>query len=275
MKRIVIAALALLAVPFAVQADPKADLKEYQDYFMRKFPGVPLAEFANGTYAIDADARANWEAIEEFPPYEAAIDDGKKAFEKKFANGKGYGDCFPNKAIAIAQNYPKWDKAQGKVVTLELAVNQCREANGEKPLGYGGGEMANVLAYMAYTSRGKKTNVVVPNDPGALAAYEAGKAFYFARRGQLNFACDTCHFDNAGQLIRSNRLSMAVGQTTHWPAYRSKWNAMGTLHKRFGGCNKQVRAKPFPAQSEEYRNLEYFLTHMSNGIPLNGPGARM
>jgi sulfur-oxidizing protein SoxA len=49
---------------------------------------------------------------------------------------------------------------------------------------------------------------------------------------------------------------------------------MGTLHRRFSGCNKQVRAKPFPAQGEEYRNLEYFMTYMNNGLPLNGPGAR-
>jgi sulfur-oxidizing protein SoxA len=49
---------------------------------------------------------------------------------------------------------------------------------------------------------------------------------------------------------------------------------MGTLHRRFSGCNKQVRAKPFPAQGEEYRNLEYFMTYMNNGLELNGPGAR-
>jgi sulfur-oxidizing protein SoxA len=274
MKRIIVAALALLTVPFAAEAGPKEDLKEYREYFARKFPGVPLDEFANGVYAIDASARSNWEAIEEFPPYEAAIDDGKKAFEKKFANGKGYADCFPKKGIGIADQYPMWDKKQGKVVTLALALNQCREANGEKPLKYKKGEIANVLAYMAYTSRGNKTNVVVPNDPGAQKAYEDGKEFYFARRGQLNFACSTCHFDNSGQMIRSERLSMAVGQTSHWPVYRSKWNEMGTLHRRFTGCNEQVRAKAFEAQGDEYRNLEYFLTHMSNGVPLNGPGAR-
>ncbi len=56
--------------------------------------------------------------------------------------------------------------------------------------------------------------------------------------------------------------------------YRSKWGELGTLHRRFDGCNKQVRAKPFKAQGEEYRNLEYFLTHMTNGMDFNGPSAR-
>jgi len=36
----------------------------------------------------------------------------------------------------------------------------------------------------------------------------------------------------------------------------------------------QVRARPFEAQSEEFRNLEYFLTYMSNGLELNGPATR-
>jgi L-cysteine S-thiosulfotransferase len=69
-------------------------------------------------------------------------------------------------------------------------------------------------------------------------------------------------------------LSPALGHTTGFPVYRAKWGTVGTLHRRFTGCNKQVRAKPFKAQGKEYSNLEYFLTNMSNGIELNGPSAR-
>ena len=89
-----------------------------------------------------------------------------------------------------------------------------------------------------------------------------------------NFSCAHCHFQNSGMLVRTERLSPALGQTTHMPKYRSKWGAMGTLHRRFTGCNRNIRAKPFKAQGEQYRNLEYFLTYQSNGLPLNGPGAR-
>ena len=88
-------------------------------------------------------------------------------------------------------------------------------------------------------------------------------------------SCAHCHIDNAGNYIRSNILGPSVGHPSHWPAYRAKWGAMGTLQRRFTGCNKQVRAKPFKAQGTEYSNLEYFLTYMSNGIPWNGPGVRM
>jgi sulfur-oxidizing protein SoxA len=257
----------------AVQASPESDQKEFQEYFFKKFPGVPLDEFANGVYSWDKEARTYWEQIEEFPPYEANIDKGIAMWEAPFANGKTYADCFGKPGVR--GNYPYWDKEQGMVMTLALAINQCRTANGEKPLKYKKGAIADLLAYMSYESRGQITNVVVPDDdPRALEAYEKGKAFYYTRRGQLNFSCFHCHVQGSGHFLRTESLSPALGQHSNWPVYRAKWNAMGTLHRRFTGCNKQVRAKPFKAQGEEYRNLEYFLTYMSNGVPFNGPSAR-
>ncbi|HEY5719729.1 MAG TPA: sulfur oxidation c-type cytochrome SoxA [Gammaproteobacteria bacterium] len=278
MKKLLItaaAAMLLGGLGVAVQAGPQEDLKEYRAFFTKKFPNVKMADFADGAYAIDEQLRANWLQIEEFPPYEPYIAEGEELFNKPFKNGKTYASCFPNKGIGIADRYPHWDKKKGQVVTLESAIQDCRKANGEEPLKGSSGPIASIEAYMAFTSRGKKTNVVVPmDDPKALEAYNKGKEFYFTRRGQLNFSCAHCHFGNSGMLLRTERLSPALGQTTHFPKYRSKWGAMGTLNRRFKGCNRQVRASPFKDQSEEYRNLEFFLTHMSNGIPLNGPGAR-
>jgi sulfur-oxidizing protein SoxA len=261
-------------LPLFVHADPKEDLRIIQEFYKKRFPNVPTEEFVNGAYSIDPAGRENWEAIEEFPPYEPFIDEGEAMWNTAFANKKGYKDCFPD-GPAIAHKYPSWDREQGMVITLALAINQCREANGEKPLKYKKGSINSILSYIAFQSRGKITNVVIPeDDPRAREAYEKGKKFYFTRRGQLNFSCATCHMLNTGKSIRTEVLSPAQGHTTHWPVYRAKWGTVGTLHRRFTGCNKQVRAKPFKAQGEEYRNLEYFLTHMSNGLPLNGPGAR-
>ena len=53
--------------------------------------------------------------------------------------------------------------------------------------------MADISAYMAYTSRGNKINVQIPDDPKALEAYERGKKHFYAKRGQLNMACADCH----------------------------------------------------------------------------------
>ena len=270
--------MALLAIAGGIaitaQATPEEDLATFRNFYKERFPGVPMDEYVNGVYAIDPVGRESWEAIEEFPPYEPFIDEGQEMWETPFANGKTYKDCFPD-GPAIGSKFPRWDKQQGKVITLPRALNQCREANGEKPLKYKKGPINGLLAYIASESRGQITSVEIPaDDPKAMEAYEEGKKFYFTRRGQLNFACANCHLQNAGNQIRSEILSPALGQTTHWPVYRSKWGTVGTLHRRFTGCNKQVRAKPFKANGEQYSNLEYFLTYMSNGLPLNGPGAR-
>ena len=271
----IVAVLGIVAAaPQPASATPEQDLKEFREYFKKRFPNVPFEDYVNGVYAIDSASRAQWESIEDFPPYEINIDNGKKLFNTPFKNGKTYASCFPNEGIGIRQNYPYFDKASGKVVTLESAINDCRVKNGEKPLKWKKGAIADISAYMAYTSRGNKMNIVVPNDPRAIEAYERGKHHFYAKRGQLNMACADCHVYNAGNRIRADILSPALGHVTHFPVYRSKWGELGTLHRRYGGCNKQVRSKPFKAQSDEYRALEYFHSYMSNGLVVNGPGAR-
>jgi sulfur-oxidizing protein SoxA len=268
-------ALAFLAgVPFAAQASPEGDLKSFREFYMKRFPGVPLDEFKNGVYAIDADSRFSWEAIEEFPPYEDQFVKGQKLFKTPFANGQTYGACFKNGGVGIRQNYPYFDAKTGEIKTLEQEINECREKNGEKPLDLKKGDMAAISAYMASTSNGKKLNIEIPNDPRAIAWYQKGKQMFFQKRGQLNLACANCHMDNAGNRIRADLLSPALGHPTHFPAYRMAWGDLGTLHRRYGGCNEQVRAKAFKPQSPEYRALEYYQTYMSNGISVNAPSSR-
>ena len=276
MKKFVTAlsALLVLATPLAGQATPDDDLKAFRAFFTKRFPDVPVNDFINGVYAVDKASREQWEAFEEFPSYEIAIDNGEELFHKPFANGKTYADCFPNYKKGIKQNYPYFDKETGKVVTLEAAINKCRTDNGEKPLKWKKGPITEIGAYLAYLSRGNKINVKVPNDPRALAIYNRGKKHFFAKRGQLNMACADCHYYYSGRRIRADILSPALGHPSGFPVYRNKWAGMGTLHRRYGGCNKQVRAKPFKAQSDEYTALEYFETFMSNGLEINGPSQR-
>lgn len=257
-----------------VQASPEQDLKEFRAYFAKRFPDTPYNDFINGVYSIDAASREQWEEIEEFPPYELNVEKGESLFNTPFANGKSYADCFDNGGINIAHRYPFFDEESGQVITLEGSINACREMNGEEPLGWEKGPLADISAYMHYTSRGQVINVVVPNTPGAMAAYERGKNHFYAKRGQLNMACADCHVYYSGNKIRADLLSPALGHPSGFPVYRSKWGGIGTLHRRYGGCNKQVRAKPYKPQSDEYKALEYFHTYMSNGLEINAPSAR-
>ena len=264
----------LLALPVTSMATPEEDLAEFRDFYAKRFPATPFDDYINGVYSIDPESRAQWEDIEEFAPYELNISNGETLFNTPFANGNSYADCFENGGIGIRQNYPYFDSDRGEVITLELAINECREANGEKPLKWKRGPIADISAYMAYTSRGNVFDIKIPDDPRALAAYERGKKHFYQKRGQLNMACADCHKFYSGNLVRADLLSPALGHLSHFPVYRSKWGGLGTTHRRYGGCNGQVRAKPYPAQSEEYRALEYFHTYMSNGLVVNGPGAR-
>ena len=267
----------MVAVPpvRAVDAQgPAADAKAFRDYFVSKFPKVKLEDFVNGPYSMNEDMRRQWEEKEQFPPYEFALETGREMFSKPFGNGKTYADCFPNGGIGIRQNYPYFDAKEGKVVTLELALNRCREVNGEAPYSYLKDEMASLTAYMAFTSRGKPFDIKIPDDPRALAAYENGKRYFYTRRGQLNFSCAGCHIQAPGERLRAEILAPALGILNALPIYRSEWSGMGTTSRRFITCNSQTRAVPLEPQSDEYRDLEYYLSYMSNGLPISGPGAR-
>jgi L-cysteine S-thiosulfotransferase len=254
--------------------NPKADQQAFQNYFKKHFPKVPFNDFVNGPYSMDAGLRKQWKAIDEFPPYQFAVDKGKQMFDTPFKNGKTYADCFPNKGIGIRQNYPMFDAKSGKVITLEVAVNECRTANGEKPYNYKKDDMAAITAYMAFTSRDKAMDIKIPDDPRALAAYEKGKEYFYTRRGQLNFSCASCHVESAGKHIRTEVLAPALGILNALPIYRSAWGGMGTTSRRITSCNSQVRATPLKPNDVEYRDLEYFLSYMANGLPISGPGAR-
>jgi sulfur-oxidizing protein SoxA len=269
-------ALALTSprVVAADKVDPAADARAFQNYFFQKFPDVKHEDFVNGPYSMNEDMKRQWQEKEEFPPYEFALDAGKEMFATPFKNGKTYADCFPNGGIGIRQNYPYFDENEGKVVTLELALNRCREANGEQPYSYVKDEMASLTAYMAYTSRGKPMDIKIPDDPRALAAFENGKRYFYTRRGQLNFSCASCHVQSPGERIRAEVLAPALGILNAMPIYRSEWSGMGTISRRFVTCNSQTRAVPLEPQSDEYRDVEYFLSYVANGLPISGPGAR-
>ena len=270
--------------PVLANASPQTDLKQFRAYFFKKFPGVKLQEFADGIYGIDKQRRIEWEASEEFPSYEPGIEIGKELFDKY-----NIGSCFKKGGKGIKQNYPYFSKRTGKVRTLEADIMAClkrKKVNTKKAkIKYKKGKLAAISAYMAYTSRGKKQNVVVPNDKRAMKVYNRGKTHFYAKRGQMNMSCADCHMYNSGMMARGNLLSTALGHTSGFPVYRKKWESkgkgalggFGTIQRRYGGCNKQVRSKPLKAkgkQHPEYVALEYFHTYMSNGIRMNGPSIR-
>ena len=202
-----------------------------------------------------------------FLPSKVTSTEEKVCGEKPFLNGKSFAQCFPDGGRNITGNYPYYDSISDKVVTFELDINRCLRDNGEAEFKYNDkATMGVITAYARTLSDGMRVDVRV-DGPRALAKYERGRKLYFTRIGQYNFACASCHMDNAGKILRTEILSPAVGQTTHWPVFRGGDN-LNTLHMRYRRCMEQMRASPFPAGSEELNNLEYFHSYLSNGLPM-------
>jgi sulfur-oxidizing protein SoxA len=269
MKLTYILAGILLAFGSAANAGPEEDRETLLNEYRQMLPNVPFENYVYGALAMNPDAKAQYDEIMAFPPYSIDLDKGQKMWDTPFKNGKTFASCLPNGGKNIAGNYPYFDDKAGKVVTFENAINACLAANGEPELKYADKDMGLLTAYARSLSDGMKVNIKVEG-AGALAAYEKGKEYYATRNGQLNFSCKSCHVQNAGKFIRSDQLSMMIGQASHWPEFRGGTDIV-TLQGRFKQCEKNVRAKPKDGNSEEYNNLEYYITYMSNGLPMQTP----
>ena len=256
-----------LAAAGVCAAAPEDDRAAFVRAYQERFPGIALERYVNGALMVSPDALDQFDSIMEFPPFQADLDRGKVLWETPFANGKTYAGCFPGGGRNVAGDYPRFDAAQGKVVTFEMALNACRKSNGEAEYRYGDRATMGVLTAHARTlSDGMRMNIKVEGSE-ALARYEQGRRFYYTRIGQLNFSCSSCHLAQAGRILRTEVISPTVGQATHWPVFRAGDN-LNTLHLRLRRCMEQMRAAPFAAGSEEFNNLEYFLSYQSNGLPL-------
>ncbi len=266
------ALVSLTAIAFASLAihavtDPEQERLAFVKLYQKKFPDKPIEDYVYGALMLSDDAKQQYDSIMEWPPFSPVIDAGKAMWEKPFKNGKAYADCFPNDGKMIAGDYPKYDDKLGKIVTFEMAINQCLTANGETPLKISDMKTMGVLvSYARMLSDGMKMNIKVDN-PAALEKFEAGKRFFYTRRGQLNFACASCHMQNAGNTLRTEILSPTVGQATHWPVFRGGDN-LNTIQARYKRCLEQIRAVPLEIGGEDFNNLEYFHSYLSNGLPL-------
>lgn len=247
---------------------PYVDPKEIREEF--HYP-VKLEEFKDGAGAWHRPTKEQIAELNEFPPYEIQVDEGAELWKKPFANGKTYEDCFGTPGVL--NKYPYFDVKRNEVITIDQAVNDCRVNNGEKPLGYKNKGLESIVGYMAYESRGKKINVVLPNQAAA-DAYERGKKDYYKQRGYFMMSCAECHVAGSGQRVRAEKLSPGLGQATHFPVYRVKQSRILTMQERLSGCWRDTGTEPPKRGSQELKELEFFLYYMSNGMELNGPDTR-
>lgn len=219
-------------------------------------PGMPYVDAAAEIYSTPAG-----EANKSCADCHGAPDD---------ASGGAMG--IPMKGVGA--RYPVYDEVTQKPINVELRINRCRTENQKaEPFKYESDEMLGMTGLVNMQSRGMPRVTTADNPEDVLhAAWKAGEAFYYQRRGQLDMSCKHCHEDNAGNLIRAETLSQ--GQSNGFPTYRLKWQKPGSLHRRFRGCNKNIRAEPFGYGSDEYLNLETYLAWRGRGLPVEAPAVR-
>jgi sulfur-oxidizing protein SoxA len=263
------AAFAAVALPFHVMAAADATKVDVATRLQAQVPTLAPSDYGLGAAAFDADVRAANEAAASAVP--AVVESGKKIWNTKFKNGKTLASCFPNGGRRIAATYPQYDARLKRILTLEMAINQCLKANGEPIHELAESEtMGAITAYLRSLSDGQKVNVRVP--AAAEEKFEEGRRLYFTRVGQRNFACASCHVQSAGKRYAGTPLSPAIGQATHWPVVRD--GRAVTLQARIRECLEIMGAAPFPAGSDELNHIEYFLAYLSNGLPLKANAGR-
>jgi L-cysteine S-thiosulfotransferase len=171
----------------------------------------------------------------------------------------------------VRTRYPRFDPTRGRLINLEQQINRCRTERMQAPAyPYESEALLALTAFVAMQSRGMPINVRIdgPSQP----FFDAGKVFFYRRRGQLDMACAHCHEQHAGQRLRGDVISQ--GQVNGFPVYRLTWQTLGSAHRMFEWCNTSVRAEPYLLGSDEYINLELYVAWRGRGLPVETPAIR-
>ncbi len=189
------------------------------------------------------------------------------------SEGKSCESCHEDASslAGVRAAMPKWNEAAGKPWTMENWVNNCRtERMGADEWKWESQQMLSMTAFVGLQSRGMPVAVDAsgPMEPW----YKKGEELYYTRVGQLDMSCSNCHEDNYGTMIRADHLSQ--GHTNGFPTYRLKWQGLGSLHRRFSGCMKNIRATPYKRGSDEFLALELYLAKRGEGLSVEAPSVR-
>lgn len=190
------------------------------------------------------------------------------------SSGKSCESCHGDASESmkgLRASMPKWNEANSTMFTLEDHINWSRkEHQGADPWKWESQEMLAMTAFLGLQSRGMPVNVAV--DGPAEEWFNKGKDLYYTRVGQLDMSCANCHEDNYDVMIRADHLSQ--GHINGFPTYRFKWSGMGSTHRRFSGCMKNIRAVPFKRGSDEFTALELYLAWRGQGLSVETPAVR-
>ena len=201
--------------------------------------------------------------------------DGEALWKRKAGEaGKSCADCHGDAADSmkgVAARYPAFDAARGRPVNLEQRINICRaDQQQAASLAPESKELLALSAYLGRQSRGMPVAVTI--DERTQPFLDAGRATFYRRQGQLNFACAQCHDDNWKEKLAGSPITQA--HPSGYPIYRLEWQNVGSLQRRLRNCITGMRVDNYPLGANELVDLELFLMWRARGMPIEAPAVR-
>ena len=183
---------------------------------------------------------------------------------------------------------PRYFADADRVMDLETRIVWCMvklqgftEADAVKgPFG-GPDRKADMEAYVAYVtseSRGAKMNVSLDH-PKELEAYRLGEKMFYFRGGTHDFACATCHGEDAKRIRLQDLPNLTTKEGaqkayTSWPAYRVSQGELRTFQWRLNDCFRQQRFPELLFGSDASIDLTMFLARNANGAAFDAPAIK-
>jgi sulfur-oxidizing protein SoxA len=235
---------------------------------------VPLNERKSGYEFMGPETRA-MQDDDTANPGSLWVLDGEALWKRRAGTAsKSCADCHGDASDSmkgVAARYPAFNAARGRPVNLDQQINICRaERQQATPLPLEGKELLALNAYVARQSRGTPANVA--SDERTQPFLEAGRALFYRRQGQLNFACAQCHDDNWKEKLAGSPITQA--HPTGYPIYRLEWQNVGSLQRRLRNCITGMRVDNYPLGANELVDLELFLMWRARGMPMEAPAVR-
>ena len=226
--------------------------------------------------------KLNWKHMDldriDLHPGHMAVDEGAALVKKLAARDPAFLTCLGGGSAELkgkAAAYPKFDAALGRIMTVEGRIEQCAKSVLGEDLPQGKPANTGISVYFKSLSAGVPIKVDI-GDAKVMEAYRRGEQSFYARTGQLNMACASCHVPGSimGHKLRGETPTTPFGDTAHYPTYRTPVGALESLQERFARCHNQMRTQPLKPGDPAYTDLEVFMTVLSNGYPVSVPSAR-
>jgi sulfur-oxidizing protein SoxA len=189
--------------------------------------------------------------------------------------GKSCASCHNDASKSmkgVRASMPKYMEAAGKPQSLEHYINKCPYRRNEgralemgiEPDARNDGVCRSAISWNANCCQNGRQNT--------RNSTSAARRCIYTPVGQLDMSCAGCHENNTGRMIRADHLSQ--GHINGFPLYRSKWQKVGSIHRRFRGCMNNIRANPHKRGSDEFVALELYVASRGLGLSVETPAVR-